>query len=172
MSESKRPVTVSFQQFLNYFPEIDPPIILTEEAAHVFSSQNEPFHPQSIRQFIAPFHVNEIDELTEFVPCLKVPGTHGFHAVIYWKAGLLNYEFILMTFTEKGDIIDRRVIAGTFSDGRTLTTSVATIEEDWIIHVVTGQSASDELHAYAASNSKAFNLELLPDGKITNLIDE
>lgn len=172
MSESKRPVTVSFEQFLKYFPEIDLPIILTEEAAHAFSSQNEPFHPQSIRQFIAPFHLDELDDMTEFVPCFKIPDTHGFHAIIYWKAGLMNYEYILMTFTEKGDIIDRRVIAGTFSDGQLLTTSVATIEEDWIIHVVTGQSASDKLHTYAASDSKAFNLELLPDGTITTIIDE
>ena len=173
MSESNKPITVDFRQFLKYFPEIELPVVLTEESSHAFSRQNEPFHPQSLKQFIFPFHLGEVDEFTEFVPCLKIPATHGFHAVVYWMAGLMTYSYILITFTEKGDFIDRRVIAGTFSDGDLLTTSVATIEEDWTIRIVTGQtSASNEMHTYSASESKAFNLELLPDGKITDLIDE
>lgn len=163
--EQKKPVPqVSFEQFLDYFPETKLPVTLSEDAAHRYSQINEPFHQLAIEQFIHPIET-EYDELTEFVPCFRIPETHAFHAVVYWKAGLMNYQYVLATFTKKGELIDRRVLAGTFVQGDVMTQSVATIEEDWMIYVVSGQGlAHDDL--YEAGRSRAFELELLPDGLI------
>lgn len=124
-----------------------------------------------IEQFILPLEDQEVDDYTEFVPCMRIPETHDFHAVIYWRAGLMNYQYTLACFTKKGELIDKRVIAGTFSDGDVLTTSVATIDEDWSIYIVTGQSSPGEKN-YDASSSTAYQLELLPEGRIVNLSSE
>ncbi len=164
--ESNKP-KVSFGEFLKIFPEMPLPVTLNEEAHLVFARSNDPVPALTAEQYLMPLEENPIDEFSEFVACFRIPETHAFHAIVYWRAGLMDYHYVLATFSEKGQLIDRRVIAGTFSDGKTLTTSVATIEEDWEIIVVSGQSpASDK---YDASTSTVYKLELLPDGLIINL---
>lgn len=162
MSKQK---AVQFEHFLEKFPVIDLPITLSPDSAHIFSKKNDPLPPLMVNQYIAPFEEDPIDEYTEYVACFRLPNTYGIHAVVYWKAGLLNYHFTLMTFSKEGIKIDRKVIAGTFSDGATLTQSVATIDEVWEIHIVTGQQAVDTGN-YDASTSRAHQLELLPEGEI------
>ena len=160
--------TVSFEDFLKKFPELELPITLGEDSHHEFSKTNDPLSDLLIEQFILPVEDGPIDEFTEFLACLKIPNTYEFQAVIYWKASLMSYQYSLITFTKKGLLIDKRVIAGTFSDGELLTRSMATIDEDWVIYVVSGQTSSSE-SAYDASTSTAYKLELLPDGKIINI---
>lgn len=156
--------SVKFVHFLEKFPEIDMPITLGEETHHHFSRNNDPLPGLMISQYILPLEEN-LDELTEFVPCFSIKGTDNFHAIVYWRAGLMNYQYILAAFTKKGLLIDKRVIAGTFSDGKVLTQSVATIDEDWIISIASGQSENESTE-YTAASSTAYQLELLPDGKI------
>ena len=155
---------LKFAHFLDKFPEIELPVTLGEDTHHYFSRNNEPLPDQMIQEFIFPLE-EDLDELTEFVPCFKILGTKNFHAIVYWRAGLMNYQYVLVTFTEKGLLIDKRVIAGTFSDGQVLTQSVATIDEDWIISIASGQSEGISTD-YNAASSTAYQLELLPDGKI------
>ncbi len=171
MEKTQKPPRVSFSHFLEKFPEVELPVTLAEEAHHAFSKQNDPLPLLMIEQFILPLEDQEVDDYTEFVPCMRIPETHDFHAVIYWRAGLMNYQYTLACFTKKGELIDKRVIAGTFSDGDVLTTSVATIDEDWSIYIVTGQSSPGEKN-YDASSSTAYQLELLPEGRIVNLSSE
>jgi len=161
---------IRFSHYLKYFPELELPITLGEETHHAFSQKNEPLPALAIQQFILPLEgEEEVDELTEYIPCFKIPKTDGFYAIVYWKAGLLNYQYMLVTYEPKGKLIDQRVIAGTFSDGESMTNSVATIEEDWMIYVVTGHSAkADEV--YDAGHSTTIDLEILPDGSIINAI--
>ena len=161
--------TVSFEDFLKKFPELELPITLGEDSHHEFSKTNDPLSDLLIEQFILPVEDGPIDEFTEFLACLKIPNTYEFQAVIYWKASLMSYQYSLITFTKKGLLIDKRVIAGTFSDGELLTRSMATIDEDWVIYVVSGQTSSSE-SAYDSSTSTAYKLELLPDGKIINIV--
>ncbi|MCO6493984.1 MAG: hypothetical protein J5I98_36530 [Phaeodactylibacter sp.] len=170
MEKTTKPPRVSFSHFLEKFPEVELPVTLAEEAHHAFSLRNDPLPPMMIEQFILPLEEREMDDYTEFVPCMKIPETHDFHAIIYWRAGLMNYQYTLACFTKKGELIDKRVIAGTFSDGHTLTNSVATIDEDWTISIVSGQTRSGEKD-YDASSSTAYQLELLPEGQIVNISD-
>ena len=168
MERITKPPRVSFSSFLEKFPEVDLPIILAEEAHHAFSQQNEPLPPLMIEQFILPLEEREMDDYTEFVPCLRIPDTHEFHAIIYWRAGLMNYQYTLACFTKKGELIDKRIIAGTFSDGKALTNSVATLDEDWTISIVSGQSMPGQKN-YDAAASTAYQLELLPEGQIVDV---
>ena len=162
---------ISLDQFINLFPEIELPITLNEEVHHVFSQKNGPVPKAIVDQYFS--YLEDRDELgmTEYVACFRIPETHEFYGLVYWKAGLLNYEYTLLTISKKGDMIDKKVIAGTNSDGNQLIHSVATIDEDWIIYIVSGQSqsASDN---YDPTSSTAFKLELLPEGKIIQLEDD
>ena len=81
---------------------------------------------------------------------------------------MLNHQYVLATFTKKGQLIDRRVIAGTYSDGQQITRSVATIDQDWIIYVGSGQVDAHQTRDFDGTESKVFELELLADGKIVN----
>jgi hypothetical protein len=170
MSEKKpKAPKVSFSHFIQKFPEVELPIILAEEAHHAFSQQNEPLPGLMVEQFILPIEQEPIDEFTEFVPCVRIPETHDFIAIIYWRAGLMNYQYSLVTFTKKGELIDKKVIGGTYSNGETLTTSVATLDEDWTIYIASGQSQQGN---FEPSASTAYQLELLPEGHIINLDEE
>ena len=68
----------------------------------------------------------------------------------------------MATFTKDGQPISRKVIGGTYSDGESITQSIVTIDSDWTIHIVTGQSNLEV--EYDASKSTAIEVELLPDG--------
>ena len=161
----KREIRIPFDQFLDMFPLLPLPVTLTEEMAHEFSKENEVLSNLMIDQYIVPLE-GEIDELTEFVPCFRLPDTKDFHAIVYWKAGLMEYNFVLVTYTKPGQLIDRRVLAGTLVAGEIVTQSVATIDPDWIVTVVTGQNPFGKGTFYDASTSKAFGLEILPNGTI------
>jgi hypothetical protein len=166
MQPQKRQPKVSFQHFLEKFPEVPLPITLGEDSHHAFSQRNDPLSALMIEQFIEPIEVKEQDEFTEFIPCLRIPKTDGFHAIIYWRAMLLSYEYTLATFSKRGELIEDRVIAGTFSNGDLLVSSVATIEDDWMIYIVSGKSQADEKNSFDPKSTTATTLELLPEGNI------
>ena len=161
---------LKFDLYLSKFPEIKLPLVLGDEVHREFSKTNQPLNQELILQFIQPFEDIVADEFTEWIPCFRIPETYDFHAVVYWRAGLMDYQYILMTYTKTGDLIDQRAIAGTFSDGKVLTQSVATLDEDWIISIASGQ-ADAEQSDYNASSSRAYQLELLPEGRIVNVVE-
>ena len=159
---------VDFIDFLERFPEVKLPVFLGTDSHHDFSRKNEPLPQVMVDLFLLPFEEDGRDEFTEFVPCFRIPETYEFYAIVYWKASLMNYQYTMMTFTKKGDIIDRKVIAGTFSDGQTLTQSVAHVDEDWTINIVSGQNEVT-LSEYDAATSTTNQLELLPEGTIIKI---
>ncbi len=158
---------MTFNQFLQKFPEVKLPISITEESASEFSLDNDPLPQKAIEDFILPME-EEFDDLTEFVPGFRIEGLKDIQAVLYWKAGLLNYQYILATFEKTGKLIDRQVIAGTVSDGRSLVRTVARIDEDLTIYMVSGLAEGSE-DEYDASTSTAKEMELLPDGRMIEL---
>ena len=157
-------INISITGFLELFPEVKLPITLTDESSRIFSQSNEPFPQRMIDQYLIPLEADGVDEFTEFVPCFRIPETYDFHAVVYWMAQLMNYQYVMVTFTKDGLLIDKKVLAGTFYDGKSLLTSVATIDEDWTMLIVSGQSDSDT--TYDASGTRTQKLELLPEGQI------
>ena len=163
----KKDKKLSFDGFLKKFPEIPLPVNLGENTHMDFSRQNDPIADIEIAEYIAPFDTAEIDEFTEFIACFRIPDLKEFQAIVYWRAGLMDYRYVLATYNKKGELIDQRVIAGMYSDGDKLTQSVATIDGDWVIHVGSGQSDA-KTGKFDVKNNTTFNLELMPDGTIEN----
>lgn len=155
---------VSFKSFLKKFPKVDLPITLSIDTHFTFSKNNKQLHLLELEQFISLVEGPIEDEFTEVIPCFSLKDTNDFYAIVYWKAALLDYQYILATFSKKGVPIARKVIAGTFSDGVNIAQSVATIDSDWTINIVTGAAGLKE--EYDAATSTAIEIDLLADGNI------
>jgi len=122
-----------------------------------------------IADYILPIEgIAETDETTEYIACFHLPMPEGFHAIVYWTAGLLNYSYKLVTFDYKGNVIDEKIIAGTTFDGNELTQSMAVIKEDLLIYLVSGQSQV-ALDDYAAGTSTASRYQVTDEGKVVEL---
>lgn len=159
----------SLSDLLKYFPEVEPPITFSEDYISTFSRKNDPLPLAVIEEFIKRWEDEEIDEFTEFIPCLKLSGTEDYHALVYWKGGLLRYEFKLVTLDKKGGLISIKTIASTLSDNQLVRKSVARIDEDLIVHIVAGENIADD--QYDPSHSQDFAMEIIPTGDII-FIDE
>lgn len=160
------PGRFSFAEFAVKFPLVTPSITLGEDTHHSFSVENGPFSAGMVEQFIVPTNGTQIDdEYTEYLPCLSLDGVEDCIALIWWRAGLLEYEYVLATFNPKGELIDRRVIAFTrVLDGQ-VQRAVAVIDEDLGILVAEGAaSASNDQFDPTASRTQA--LEIMPGGRI------
>jgi hypothetical protein len=163
MSKEKR---TSFDRFLGYFPELELPIILTADAHHEFSKTNTPLPQPMIQEYLLDETIEgATDAYDEYIPCLKIPNTDAFHAVVYFKATLLVYEYFLLTYDLEGKQIAQEKIGGMLTEGEKIHRAIPTISEDWKIHIVEGANPI-ESKKYQPTNSRAFSMELLPDGKI------
>lgn len=154
-----------FDSFLSYFPEIQPPITLTEDSIDHINATNDPLPFHLIKLFIDNWETNEDIELTEYVPCLKFPKINKFNTIIYWKASLMRYDFILATLDDLGKLIQRKTLCGTIIEDNMIKKSVANIDEDYIIHIVVGAHKTNEID-YDASYSQAFTMEIMANGEI------
>jgi hypothetical protein len=161
---------VTFTRFIQFFPILPLPIVLAEENIKIFSQDHIPLPEAFIRRFLVPLEEHEPDEFTEFMPCFRVPETEGFHALVYWKGALLNYHFILVTFTKKGVLIEKRTLCGISVIQETLLQSIAVMDEDWRIRILSGISQINE--TYEPGSSTTLLLELLPEGRIVEIEDE
>ncbi len=159
---------VDFGQFIAMFPELELPVTLTDESHIQFSITNDPLTQPQIQEFIHSIEQSDFDEYTEFIPCLRIPKTYSFHGIVYWRAGLMDYEYTLATFTKEGQLIDKKVIAGTKIHEGKLVRSVTTIDDDWIMYIVIGSTDIEE-KGTNAENSRSLNMELLPTGEIITL---
>ena len=157
---------VNFSSFLKIFPEVELPITLTDDLHHVFSKNNDPLPVAMIQTYILDDEDEQPDEFTEYIACFRFPKTENFHAIMYWKAELLTYEYILVTYDKKGSQISKRVVAGTKAKGDLLERTVATIDEDMIIYCVRGVAPADENKAFDPSSSQSLSLEILATGEI------
>lgn len=155
-----------FADFVGKFPPVPMPVILGEDTHHVFAQENEPLPDGMIAQFIHPTEGAEISEgpYTEYVPCFAIDGTENFIALVWWKAGLLNYEYVLATFTLKGELIDRKVIAYTRAQSELISRAIATIDEEWVIFIAEGESAKNGV--FDPTSSRMREMEIMINGAI------
>ncbi len=156
-----------FPDFVGKFPPVPMPITLGEDSHHVFSIENQPLPIEMIEQFIQPANPDGTppdDEYTEYVPCLAIDDTDGFVALIWWKASLLHYEYVLATFNLKGEQIDRRVIGHTRIQNGRISRAVATIDEDWVVFIAEGESADGDI--FDPTSSRTYEVEIMNDGTI------
>ncbi len=160
----KKKLTGNFDMFLSRFPEVDLPVTLTEESSLHFSALNDVFNGWMIH-FIHTLEESDFDEFTEFMPCFRLKGTQGFIALVYYRAGLLDYEYTLATFSLGGQLIDKKRIGGTKIQGDKLIRTVTTIDEEWQLFLLEGATNSNDT-SFDPSTSHSYNYELLASGEI------
>jgi hypothetical protein len=156
---------LTFADFVAKFPPVAMPVTLGEETHHAFSTENEPLNDEMIVQFIHPTEAAANDDpYTEYVPCFGIEDAEQFIALVWWKAELLNYEYVLATFTAKGEFIDSQVIAQTKVEEGRVYRAVASISPALEIAVAEGFSDADG--HFEPESSKTRELEILPTGEI------
>lgn len=152
------------QELEHFFQEVELPVIISDEYISAFSKENPPISLDFIEKII-PWE-KDVDEFTEFIPCFRLPNQKNFIGFVYWKGGLLSYDFILATIDLKGTSIMHKSIAGTrVSDDGSITISIASIDTDLAIKIMIGRS-SDGIH-YSGEDSKSYYMEILENGEIT-----
>ena len=153
----------AFDSFLGHFSDAQLPVVFTEESVSYYSRKNPPLPEGLIRKFL--LFGEERNDLTEYVPCCKIPETGSIHAIVYWRGRLLEYDYIMQTFNKNGVPLSKKVIAGIRSNGTDVKQTVATIDEDWIINIIAGEQVMSE-ELYNPLKSQAMSMELLISGEI------
>ncbi len=160
---SEKHPEVSFEDFIHKFPVIRLPILLSPESQIEFSRDNTALHPLEIERFIGP---QNKDTLEEIVPCFRLPETNDFVAIVYWRAQLLVYEYVLASYSLQGELLSRKVIAGIKSNTQTVIQRAVTIDEDWNIYTSDSERDADQhLHTDMGKTSTK-SYELIETGDI------
>ncbi len=157
------------EELLQFFPEIDPPINLTEEVAISFSKHNRPLPQKIIDNNFKTW--DTLDEYSELIPCFQLKLDGPFYAIVYWKGSIMSYEYILLTLDQQGLLVSKKVIAGTISNGASVLRSAALIDEDNCVYSTVGESSAEDKN-YNPTLSKAYRFEILPDGHIKSSQEE
>lgn len=154
-----------FADYLSCFPLIELPVTITVDSRIEFAKANKPFPQDIIETYLIPLEGEEIDEFTEFEPCFRIEGASEFDAVIYWRGKIYSYEYMIVTYDRKQNVISRKSIAGSRYENDLIFQSAANISEDHIISIVAGQQKADQTN-YNAEMSQSMTFEILSSGEI------
>lgn len=169
MADKPSPPRITLRQVLDKFPEVELPVTLGEETHHVFSRRNDPIPALMVEQYLQEWDGMEPDEHTEYVACFRIPISDHVVGVVYWRAGLLEYRYELVTLDRKsGQVIAKQTLGGTLFDGMDVTQSVATISEEKTIYIASGQRQAG-VDGYSAAGSTAQRLQLTEAGKVVEM---
>src|SRR5690606_4628460 len=133
------------KELVQFFPESELPVMLSEDQVKEFSDFNAPFPQKFIEEILMAWE-KDVDEFTEFIPCFHLPVQENYVGVVYWKGGLMKYEYILLTLDKKGHVIQRRPIASTHAEGNQIKQSAAYIDEEMNITILAGQNPDGDLY--------------------------
>ena len=139
--------TPTIDDFLSFFEEVELPILLSEDTIHHIKDVTKPLPQVLIDEYITRWEPT-LDEFTEIIPCFSLPRQQQYRGIIYWKASLLRYEYIIVNLDQSDTMID----------------------EDLIIHIQAG-AAYDSTN-YDPDSSQSFSMEILDSGDILFQIDE
>jgi hypothetical protein len=154
---------VNFTNYLGRFPEIDLPVTLRDDSNHDFEA-NPPLQDEMIEQYITRYEAVEVDDFTEYMACFQLPPNEKFQAIVYWKAGLLNYDFVIATHGKDGNMIDKKAIAGIKVVGQDIMRSIATIDADLAINIAEGMEINGG--DFNADATKTRRFQILESGLI------
>lgn len=128
----------TFEDFLDYFPEFDLPLSLLPDLDQI-PSDDAPIAGELIDKYILPFEASEgDDEYVEYIPYGRFTSPNKFQAIIYWKAGVLRYEFILATYTLQGEPLSHAIVGGLRYEEEGALHSVGVIQPDYTIVIAEG----------------------------------
>lgn len=156
-----------FSKFIDLFPNTSFPITLHKDAHHDFSKQDKSIRRELLEEYVVPYIGETDDEYTEYVPCFQLRAEKNFIAIVLWRAGLLQYEYYVMTYDNTGKLIHHQVIGGIKSDGKSVITRIAIIDDETNIHMVEGAASGNKVDDYDPTTTREFNFEITPDGYIS-----
>ncbi len=162
----------TYQDYLERFPEVELPVIITDALQRELEKVNKPFPELIQHAFVEKADRWPRDEFTEYLPGFKVTTDKNFDAVVFWKAGLMSYEYILATYSPKGELISSEIIAKMNVGKNSIAQSATVISADWIIYVVEGQLDLAETDEFDPANTVSYNFEVLPSGEIIKYGEE
>ncbi len=147
-----------FPEFIEFFPTLVLPVSLLPDIEQI-PTDALPLPGILLDTYILPFEGEEVDEFTEYIPYGRIEGTRHFEGIIYWKAGVMQYEFILATFTKEGLPISHAIIGGMRSEDNTILHSVAVIHEDLTITIAEGTAVTDDTDLLRQSNTYQMRID-------------
>lgn len=157
----------SFDDFLACFETVEPPFTITEETVGLLE-KNEPIPEIFVDEFLSQWEL-EHDEFSEYVAILKLPAQKEYEAIIYWKASLLKYEYILVT-SKDGNLVSRKIISAKIIEGDIIKSSAARIDHDLIIYIMAG--VAFDIDHYDPTLSQQFSMEIMENGEIIFTVDD
>ena len=157
-----------FLEFLSFFPKTDLPLTIQHTDHHHFSKSNDPLPDELLQAFVIPNLDFEIDEFTEFLPCLQYESIPGMHHLVLWTARLMHYSFYVMNFSQTGMFLDMAEIAGFYSDHDKLIQKMAHVDIEGNLFLVEG-NINDNQQEISPDKTKKWQLEILPDGLIQTM---
>ncbi len=166
----KRIPTASFAEFIEFFPLQELPFSLLPDIGQI-QSGTLPLPGIMLEAYILPIEGDEVDEYTEYIPYGRIAGTKDFQALVYWKASVMLYEFILATYTNAGDLISHAIVGGLRSDQEGLLHSVAIIHEDMTITIAEGLSLEED-ESLDINKTNTYQMAILPNGYISYDMNE
>ncbi len=162
--------TAEFAEFIEFFPELELPLSLLPDINQI---PVDPLPLPEVLQeaYILPFEAHELDEYTEYVPFGRLAGTKDFHAMVYWKAGLLRYEYILATYSNEGTPLSHAIVGGIRYEEEGALHSVAVVNEDLQIIIAEGL-VDTALLGMDPAQTQTYQMAILPTGIISYQTNE
>ena len=154
---------LDFSAFLERFPIIELPVQIDSESFHDVNSVNEPLPNILVSAYLQ--RTGEDEDLAEYVPVFRLPGGETFVALVYWRAGLLKYAYLVATYTLNGGLIDQTTLASTIYSEEKIIKSIAKFDEEGFVTVIEGVENA-KTHELSAAESKQLFFEILDNGTI------
>lgn len=161
----KRLPAPEFAEFLEFFPPLELPFSLLPDISQI-QTDIQPLPGTLLDAYIFPIEGDEVDEYTEYIPYGKIEDTRDYFTLIYWKAGVMQYEYILATFTPEGRPISHAIIGGIRQDDSGMLHSVAVMNEDYSITIAEGIAAGKSLTKQPLMDTQTYRMNLDPTGAI------
>lgn len=162
--------TARFAEFIEFFPLLKAPFSLLPDLQQI-PSDPIPLPEILLEAYILPFEGDEVDEFTEYIPYGKIEGTKGYHAVIYWKASVMKYEFILATYSLDGQPTSHAIIGGVRYEEEGTIHSVAVVNENFQITIAEGLVEEDS-DAVQPQETQSYFMSIQPTGEIVYEMNE
>lgn len=155
----------SFTEFLSYFPKMELPLTIQYSDFHSFSKTNDVLPDELLAQFIVPNLDFEIDEFTEFLPCLQYESSPEMYHVIIWTARLMHYSFYLMNFNTKAVFLHSAEIAAFYTKNEQILQRMAHLDAEGGIYVLEGNT-DQQVNIVNPESTQKWQIEILPDGTL------
>jgi DNA-binding Lrp family transcriptional regulator len=159
--------TLDFESYLKRFTKVELPVQLDENSYQTINQLNEPLPDIIVSLFVD--RIGKEEDLAEYVPVFRLPDQNSFVLLVYWRAGILQYDYILVTYTQDGHRIDQKVISSIIFTSDLIHKSVAQFDAEGLITVVEGVEKVQTAELLADRSKHVF-FEVLEDGTIQQSI--